>query len=278
MFCVYVYFIWKRNDKQRFEWGISAHCMVNLSYHYDLTSLFGPPREDNQITPVPWLNVKKWVCETCAHTWDFWQSYLDTTIPRMQEGKATEDNIEKLRTWVSTARLRFGGKRKTACALSVKAVPPHLSKRYGPRDIAHFQHTKRLNCFHSLRCVAVFGVGLKLSNMPLHEWEGTLVLTCELCIWGCGARTWLHRVLGSHAAQRWLGQPHQRDYWGWAFLAHSLCVSPAPCAPIFWERYSRIWPCPPWRLHKCPCHWGSEMCMSAVCTARVSPALPAGCL
>ena len=46
----------------------------------------------------------------------------------MQEGKATEDKIEELTTWVSTAHLRFGGKPKTACALAVVAVPPHSSK------------------------------------------------------------------------------------------------------------------------------------------------------
>ena len=28
----------------------------------------------------------------------------------MQEGKATEDKIEEVRTWVSTARFRFGKK------------------------------------------------------------------------------------------------------------------------------------------------------------------------
>ena len=36
-------------------------------------------------------------------------------------------------------------------------------------------------------------------------WGGTLVLVCEPCVGGCGARTWWHMVLGSHVVQRWLG-------------------------------------------------------------------------
>ena len=49
--------------------------------------------------------------------------------PKLLENKVTEDKTEEVGTWVSTARAHVGGKPKTTCAVSVKVVPPHPSKR-----------------------------------------------------------------------------------------------------------------------------------------------------
>ena len=80
----------------------------------------------------------------------------------MHEGKAKEDKTEELRTWVSTARLHFGGKPKTACVLSVKVVPLlHFSKECGP-STPSTNETNRAVFVVEVRCV--FGVRKTLVN------------------------------------------------------------------------------------------------------------------
>ena len=55
--------------------------------------------------------------------------HISTQPSEIVGKKVTEHKTEEVRTWVSTARAHVGGKPKTTCAVSVKIVPPHPSKR-----------------------------------------------------------------------------------------------------------------------------------------------------
>ena len=90
--------------------------------------LLGPEQRANRIAPMSLAESEIHVRDSFA----YFCFLMDTSRhnhPKLMENKVTEDKTEEVRTWVSTARAQVGGKPKTTCAVSVKVVPPHPSKR-----------------------------------------------------------------------------------------------------------------------------------------------------
>ena len=92
------------------------------------------------LTGLPQSNV---LAESEIHVRDAFAYFCFLTVtsphnhPKLLENKVTEDKTEEVRTWVSTARAHVGGKPKTTCAVSVKVVPPHASKKMQSKGKSH---------------------------------------------------------------------------------------------------------------------------------------------
>ena len=90
--------------------------------------LLGPEQSANRIA-LPLLDESEIRVKNAFAYFCFLTVTPQHNHPKLLENKVTEDKTAEVRTWVSTAQAHVGGKPKTTCAVSVKVVPPHPSKR-----------------------------------------------------------------------------------------------------------------------------------------------------